>query len=122
MPLHFFRLPNETAWLKCFSFNCQYRMHPEISQFPSLHFYNGKLLNGDDKSIRKVPFHKTEVLGPYVFFDIVDGQELSGKNSGGSSFCNECEADAAVEILRVFNQRCFSPLFLFTENNSSTSF
>lgn len=80
----------------------QYRMHPEICRFPSLHFYDGKLLNGDGMSSKETPFHKTEGLGPYLFFDIVDGQELHGKNSG--SLYNECEADAAVELLRFFRK------------------
>lgn len=78
-------------------------MHPEICQFPSWHFYDGNLLNGDGMSSKDKPFHKTEGLGPYLFFDIVDGQELHGKNSG--SLYNECEADAAVELLRFFRKR-----------------
>ncbi|KAK3035534.1 hypothetical protein RJ639_034739, partial [Escallonia herrerae] len=82
----------------------QYRMHPEISHFPSLHFYNSQLLNGDEMSSKAAPFHKTESLGPYLFFDIIDGQELNGKNSGALSLYNECEADAAVEILRFFRK------------------
>ncbi|KAK9066129.1 hypothetical protein SSX86_013450 [Deinandra increscens subsp. villosa] len=80
----------------------QYRMHPEICRFPSLHFYDGNLLNGDGMSSKEKPFHKTEGLGPYLFFDIVDGQELHGKNSG--SLYNECEADAAVELVRFFRK------------------
>ncbi|KAL7180670.1 hypothetical protein ACSBR1_043789 [Camellia fascicularis] len=83
----------------------QYRMHPEICRFPSLHFYDKKLLNGDQMSEKSAPFHGTEGLGPYVFFDIVDGHELHGKNSGGMSLYNECEADAAVEILGFFKNR-----------------
>ncbi|KAI7731100.1 hypothetical protein M8C21_001948 [Ambrosia artemisiifolia] len=75
-------------------------MHPEICRFPSLHFYDGNLLNGDGMSSKEKSFHKTEGLGPYLFFDIVDGQELHGKNSG--SLYNECEADAAVELIRFF--------------------
>ncbi|KAL8253502.1 hypothetical protein R6Q59_037195 [Mikania micrantha] len=78
----------------------QYRMHPEICRFPSLHFYDGNLLNGDGMSSKEKPFHKTECLRPYLFFDIVDGQEFHGKNSG--SLYNECEADAAVELVRFF--------------------
>ncbi|KAL1829332.1 hypothetical protein ACET3Z_007744 [Daucus carota] len=83
----------------------QYRMHPEICRFPSLHFYDGKLLNGDNMSVNELSFHKAKALGPYVFFDIVDGQELRGKNSGASSFYNESEADAAVVLLSFFKQR-----------------
>ncbi|XP_057504671.1 uncharacterized protein LOC130788134 [Actinidia eriantha] len=83
----------------------QYRMHPEICRFPSLHFYDNKLLNGDQMSCKSAPFHETEGLGPYVFYDIVDGHELHGKNSGGLSLYNECEAAAAVELLWFFKKR-----------------
>ncbi|KAF8389472.1 hypothetical protein HHK36_026167 [Tetracentron sinense] len=83
----------------------QYRMHPEICQFPSLHFYDKKLLNGNQMASKSAPFHETGYLGPYVFFDIIDGQERHGKNSGAISLYNECEADAAVELLRFFKNR-----------------
>ncbi|XP_075666212.1 uncharacterized protein LOC142636030 isoform X1 [Castanea sativa] len=83
----------------------QYRMHPEICRFPSLHFYDRKLLNGDKMSSKSAPFHEIEGLGPYVFYDIVDGQEHRGKNSGALSLYNEHEADAAVEVLRFFKKR-----------------
>ncbi|MFS7974709.1 putative P-loop containing nucleoside triphosphate hydrolase, DNA2/NAM7 helicase, helicase [Helianthus anomalus] len=87
----------------------QYRMHPEICRFPSLHFYDGNLLNGDGMSSKEKPFHKTKGLGPYLFFDIVDGVELHGKNSG--SLYNECEADAAVELIRFF-RKCYPSEFV----------
>ncbi|CAK8535549.1 unnamed protein product [Lathyrus sativus] len=83
----------------------QYRMHPEICKFPSLHFYDNKLLNGSQMSSKSAPFHQTEGLGPYAFYDIIDGREAHGKNSGAMSLCNEHEADAAVEILRFFKKR-----------------
>ncbi|XP_031384733.1 helicase SEN1 isoform X1 [Punica granatum] len=86
----------------------QYRMHPEISRFPSQFFYDGKLLDGCQKS---APFHDTKCLGPYVFYDITDGLELRGDNSGSMSLCNEREADAAVELLRFFKRRYPSEFF-----------
>ncbi|KAL0354364.1 UNVERIFIED_CONTAM: Helicase SEN1 [Sesamum radiatum] len=86
----------------------QYRMHPEICRFPSLHFYEGKLLNGDQMSDKAASFHGTGCLGPYVFFDIIDGQELRGKNAASLSLYNEAEAEAAVEVLRFFRTRYLS--------------
>lgn len=56
-------------------------------------------------SSKSAPFHQTEGLGPYVFYDIIDGREAHGKNSGAMSLCNEHEADCAVEILRFFKIR-----------------
>ncbi|KAI5434955.1 hypothetical protein KIW84_021687 [Lathyrus oleraceus] len=53
----------------------QYRMHPEICKFPSSHFYDNKLLNGSQMSSKSTPCHQTEGLGPYAFYDIVDGRE-----------------------------------------------
>lgn len=85
--------------------NEQYRMHPEICKFPSLHFYESKLLNGCDMPSKSAPFHQTRHLGPYIFYDIIDGQELHGKNSGILSLYNQHEADAAVELLRFFRKR-----------------
>ncbi|XP_007023652.2 PREDICTED: uncharacterized protein LOC18595576 isoform X2 [Theobroma cacao] len=83
----------------------QYRMHPEICRFPSLHFYDNKVLNGDTMLSKLASFHGTKGFGPYLFYDVVDGQELRGKNSGALSLYNEHEADAAVELLRVFRKK-----------------
>lgn len=83
----------------------QYRMHPEICLFPSLHFYEKKLLNGDHMSSKSALFHGTEGLGPYVFYDVIDGREHRGKNVSGLSLYNEHEADAAVELLKFFKKR-----------------
>ncbi|XP_051129452.1 uncharacterized protein LOC127250300 isoform X2 [Andrographis paniculata] len=82
----------------------QYRMHPEICRFPSSHFYEGKLLNGDKMSSKDAPFHEIQCLGPYVFFDITDGEEIRGKSTASVSLYNHCEADAAVEVLRFFKK------------------
>ncbi|KAF8025326.1 hypothetical protein BT93_F2232 [Corymbia citriodora subsp. variegata] len=83
----------------------QYRMHPEICQFPSTYFYDGKLLNGDIIDERSASFHQTKGLGPYIFYDIIDGMETHGENSGALSLCNEREVDAAIELLRFFKRR-----------------
>lgn len=80
-------------------------MHPEICRFPSLHFYDNMLLNGSTMSSKSAVFHGTEGLGPYVFYDVLDGLELRGKNSGALSLYNEREADAAVELLKFFRKR-----------------
>ncbi|KAM7260372.1 hypothetical protein ACFE04_016113 [Oxalis oulophora] len=83
----------------------QFRMHPEICWFPSLHFYESKLLNGEQMASKDAPFHEAKGLGPYVFYDVTEGQELRGKNTGAMSLYNEHEADAAVELLRFYKKR-----------------
>lgn len=80
----------------------QYRMHPDISRFPSLHFYDGNLLNGTHMEDRFAPFHNIKCLGPYMFFDVNDGRE---RFAGSQSLRNESEAEAATEILKFLNKR-----------------
>lgn len=70
-----------------------------------MHFYDSKLMNGETMSSKSALFHETEGLGPYVFYDIIDGQELRGKSSGALSLYNEHEAEAAVELLQFFRRR-----------------
>uniref|UniRef100_A0ACD5XU29 Uncharacterized protein n=1 Tax=Avena sativa TaxID=4498 RepID=A0ACD5XU29_AVESA len=83
----------------------QYRMHPDISRFPSLHFYENKLLDGAQKAEKSAPFHNHRCLGPYMFFDIADGRERGGTNAAAQSLCNQFEADAALEILSYLKNR-----------------
>ncbi|KAL6846836.1 hypothetical protein ACP4OV_024284 [Aristida adscensionis] len=83
----------------------QYRMHPEISRFPSLHFYENKLLDGATMAEKSAPFHDHDYLGPYMFFDIADGREQCGRNAATQSLCNEFEADAALQILTLLKNR-----------------
>uniref|UniRef100_A0A0E0E8H0 Uncharacterized protein n=1 Tax=Oryza meridionalis TaxID=40149 RepID=A0A0E0E8H0_9ORYZ len=83
----------------------QYRMHPEISRFPSLHFYENKLLDGAQAADKSAPFHGHDCLGPYMFFDVADGHEQCGKNAATQSLCNQFEAEAALEILGFLKNR-----------------
>jgi senataxin len=74
----------------------QYRMHPEISQYPSRAFYDGKLLDGENMAkIRKKPWHDSELLGPYRFFD-VQGQHTNATK--GHSLINIAEVNVALQL------------------------
>ncbi|RAR08384.1 trna-splicing endonuclease [Stemphylium lycopersici] len=76
----------------------QYRMHPEISYFPSQTFYDGRLLDGGDMaSLRKQPWHQSMLLGPYRFFD-VKGQHSAAPK--GHSLINIVEIKVAMQLYK----------------------
>ncbi|KAH4923321.1 hypothetical protein HBI23_092450 [Parastagonospora nodorum] len=74
----------------------QYRMHPEISLFPSREFYDGKLMDGGDMAtIRKQPWHQSMLFGPYRFFDVAGQQSAAPK---GHSLINRAEIEVAMKL------------------------
>ena len=78
----------------------QYRMHPEISKFPSKEFYEGLLQNGADMGqLRMQPWHQSALLGPYRFFDVKGSQERGPKNR---SLVNDEELKVAMQLYRRF--------------------
>lgn len=75
----------------------QYRMHPEISRFPSKMFYQSRLLDGPNMDkVSSAVWHSLPEFPPYRFFNIEDGQEKVGR---GKSIYNVAEADAAVALV-----------------------
>jgi senataxin len=71
-------------------------MHPEISQLPSRVFYNGRLKDGPgmaEKSARA--WHASSMFGPYIFFNILRGQESQGLSH---SLINKAEVQVAVGL------------------------
>lgn len=84
----------------------QYRMHPEICQFPSAHFYGNQLKDGGPMETKRTAlFHESTPLGPYVFYDVVDGREESGRSIRSQSLCNGSEVAVALEILKFLSLR-----------------
>ena len=84
----------------------QYRMHPDICEFPSRHFYGNQLQNGLTMEVsRKAAFHGDKYLGPYVVFDVVDGHERVKHGSSTQSLCNEAEVNAALDIFKNLKAR-----------------
>ncbi|ESQ54211.1 hypothetical protein EUTSA_v10024227mg [Eutrema salsugineum] len=75
----------------------QYRMHPQIRDFPSRYFYQGRLT--DSESVSTAPdeiYYSDSVLKPYLFFDISHGRE---SHRGGSvSYENIDEARFCVGL------------------------
>lgn len=79
----------------------QYRMHPDISAFPSATFYEGRLLDGDNMAaLRRQPWHASELLAPYRFFD-VEGQHQVSK---GHSLINVAEIEVAMSLYERLTQ------------------
>ncbi|KAF9902528.1 DEAD-box type RNA helicase [Linnemannia zychae] len=75
----------------------QYRMHPDISVFPSREFYNSLLRDGPNMDSKtKAEWHRNPVFSPYRFFDVYDGKEETGLSQ---SHLNVAEAKAAVALL-----------------------
>lgn len=78
----------------------QYRMHPEISAYPSSEFYEGKLYDGDDMAaLRTQKWHESKLLGPYRFFDVEGIQERGRK---GQSLVNTNELEVAMQLFSRF--------------------
>jgi senataxin len=74
----------------------QYRMHPEISSFPSKQFYKSRLVDGDGMAtLRAKPWHASTILGPYRFFDV---EGVQTKEARGHSFINVPELNAAIRL------------------------
>ena len=82
----------------------QYRMHPEISRFPSREFYDGKLLDGEDMDKRTAkPWHQSDILGPYRFFDVQGTQQSAPR---GHSLINIAEIEVALKLFARLTTDC----------------
>ncbi|XP_073151105.1 probable helicase MAGATAMA 3 isoform X2 [Henckelia pumila] len=75
----------------------QYRMHPQIRDFPSRYFYQGRLTDSD--SVVNLPeelYYKDILLRPFIFYDVAHGRE---SHRGGSvSYQNSQEAQFCVRL------------------------
>lgn len=79
----------------------QYRMHPEISQFPSAEFYRSRLRDGPGMAeLNTRKWHDCYPLLPYHFFDIASGKHQINKES--RSLSNPTEASVALELVEKF--------------------
>ncbi|KAF3336455.1 helicase MAGATAMA 3 [Carex littledalei] len=88
--------------------NVQYRMHPCISMFPNISFYENKLLNGPNVIQKE---HEREYLpgklfGPYSFIDI--GAGIEDFDDASYSRKNMVEVAVVVQILESLKKECLT--------------
>ena len=78
----------QAAGCPCRMLSVQYRMQPPIREFPSRHFYAGRLVDGDSVlAAPPPPFYEHPLLKPYVVFDVASGREQ--RHRGGGSLRNQ---------------------------------
>eukprot|EP01083_Nonionella_stella_P201380 736758_1 len=82
-----------------FMLDTQYRMHPEISRFPSAHFYESKLQDGPNviHPAYTKPYHANPEYAPFVFYNV-----HSVETRKGYSYRNENEAAFIIQLLEQF--------------------
>ncbi|XP_059487209.1 regulator of nonsense transcripts 1 [Neocloeon triangulifer] len=95
--------------IKPFRLEVQYRMHPELSRFPSNFFYEGSLQNGvsdDDRRLKGIDFPWPQPEKP-MFFYVTQGQEeIAGS---GTSYLNRTEASNVEKITTRFLKAGMKP-------------
>ncbi|XBI93734.1 hypothetical protein VPH35_030510 [Triticum aestivum] len=84
--------------------NMQYRMHPSISVFPNLSFYDRQILDGPNvtQTTHELSYLPGAMFGPYSFIN-VDGREDRGRSKR-----NMAEVAAILDIVRSLKQACVS--------------
>uniref|UniRef100_T1J7E0 DNA helicase n=1 Tax=Strigamia maritima TaxID=126957 RepID=T1J7E0_STRMM len=91
--------------IRPFRLEVQYRMHPELSKFPSNFFYEGSLQNGvfaDERKMKGVDFPWPQPDKPMFFYATSGQEEIAGS---GTSYLNRTEA-ALVEKITTRFLRC----------------
>uniref|UniRef100_A0A453CKW4 DNA2/NAM7 helicase-like C-terminal domain-containing protein n=1 Tax=Aegilops tauschii subsp. strangulata TaxID=200361 RepID=A0A453CKW4_AEGTS len=77
-----------------------YRMHPKISKFPLVTFYDGKISDGPNVTSESYEkrFLASKIFGSYSFINVDGGHETTEKH--GRSLRNTIEAAAVSRIVQ----------------------
>nr|KAJ0190303.1 hypothetical protein LSAT_V11C800402640 [Lactuca sativa] len=87
--------------------NVQYRMHPSISLFPNLTFYQNQILDAENvtcKSYEK-KYLSGPMFGPYSFINVVGGREET--DDDGRSRRNLVEVAVVIKIVQSLYKACY---------------
>lgn len=94
----------EEAGHKVHMLNIQYRMHPEISDFPRRIFYRGNLLDGPNvkapdygNPLRTAVTSKFKSFKPFTILDVESSEQ---REQGGTSLSNSTEANLALHLYK----------------------
>ena len=88
--------------IRPFRLTVQYRMHPQLAQFPSNFFYEGSLQNGvvdADRTMKGVSFPWPQPDKPQFFYVTSGQEEIAGS---GTSYLNRTEASCVEKIVTRF--------------------
>lgn len=95
--------------IRPFRLEVQYRMHPELSKFPSNFFYEGSLQNGvcaDERKLSKIDFPWPVPEKPMLFYVTQGQEEIAGS---GTSYVNRTEASNVEKITTRFIRAGMKP-------------
>ncbi|XP_022243255.1 regulator of nonsense transcripts 1-like isoform X3 [Limulus polyphemus] len=87
----------------------QYRMHPQLSKFPSNFFYEGSLQNGvyaDERKMEGVDFPWPQPDKPMFFYACQGQEEIAGS---GTSYLNRTEASLVEKLTTRFLKSGLKP-------------